>query len=188
MKLLHLLPALLITGAVATTTTGPDTSTTPGACCAAGALQDKESPTGPTLAAIVALAGDWYAVDEDGAVTDQLVSRYRVTAGGNAVLETVFPGQDEEMITMYHQDGKDLVLTHYCVVGNQTSYRASFDADGKTLVYTCTGVTNTDTHDAAHMHEGRIAPAAGGRLQSTWNMIEKGESIFLADYTLARKE
>ena len=54
-----------------------------------------------------------------GQPTDQVVSTYRVTAAGSAVMEVLFPGTDHEMVTVYHQDGDDLILTHYCAAGNQ---------------------------------------------------------------------
>jgi hypothetical protein len=44
---------------------------------------------------------------------------YRVVSNGNVVMETLFGGTNHEMITMYHLDGEDLVLTHYCAAGNQ---------------------------------------------------------------------
>ncbi len=67
-----------------------------------------------------ALAGEWVAA-EDGEMAKKgdLVARYAVTAGGSAVVETIFPGQAQEMVTVYHADGPDLVLTHYCMEGNQ---------------------------------------------------------------------
>ena len=44
---------------------------------------------------------------------------YRLTAGGSAIQETFSPGTPMEMITMYHDRGGRLSLTHYCMLGNQ---------------------------------------------------------------------
>ncbi|MCK7511304.1 MAG: hypothetical protein MZV70_49445 [Desulfobacterales bacterium] len=44
---------------------------------------------------------------------------YRITANGSVVLETLFPGTDHEMLTLYHLDNDRLGLTHYCAMGNQ---------------------------------------------------------------------
>ena len=44
---------------------------------------------------------------------------YGVTAAGTAVMEALFPETDHEMLTVYHLEGNDLVLTHYCAMGNQ---------------------------------------------------------------------
>ena len=76
------------------------------------------------FAALKKLAGDWVAVGKDGKPTEQVFSSFRVTAAGTALHETVFPGSDHEMITIYHLDGDDLILTHYCTFGNQPRMRA----------------------------------------------------------------
>src|SRR5262245_10260387 len=59
------------------------------------------------------LAGDWVEV-KDGKPTDKVVTTYRITAGGSAVEEVLFRDTPHEMITLYHLDGDDLMLTHYC--------------------------------------------------------------------------
>jgi hypothetical protein len=69
--------------------------------------------------ALKGLAGDWVAVGEDGKPTDKVESSIRLTSGGHTVQETLFPGSGHEMVTMYHLNGADLVLRHYCSLGNQ---------------------------------------------------------------------
>src|SRR6267142_369137 len=65
------------------------------------------------------LEGAWVAADKDGKPTEQVVSVFKVTAAGTTVHETIFPGTGHEMVSMYHPDGKDLIMTHYCALGNQ---------------------------------------------------------------------
>ena len=78
------------------------------------------------FAALKKLAGDWVEVGKDGKPTDKVFTSFRVTAAGTTLLETVFPGGDDEMITMYHLDGDDLILTHYCTFGNQPRMRGTW--------------------------------------------------------------
>ena len=74
------------------------------------------------------LEGDWdaqwqsrtYQADKP-AVRTQI----RVIAGGSAVRETTGTGTDQEMASVYHLDGNDLVITHYCALGNQPQMRLS---------------------------------------------------------------
>ena len=35
-----------------------------------------------------------------------------------------FPGQPMEMLSIYHQDKGDLLMTHYCILGNQPKMKA----------------------------------------------------------------
>src|SRR5262245_17392727 len=58
------------------------------------------------------LAGEWQGTG-DGAHGKDMKVKYQVTSGGSAVVETVFPGTDHEMVTVIHPDGDDLLLTHY---------------------------------------------------------------------------
>src|SRR5437868_11062744 len=81
-------------------------------------------PTNSGLETMKKLAGTWLAADKDGQPTDQVVSIIKVTAGGSAVHETLFPGQPHEMVSSYTVDGPDLVMTHYCVLGNQPRMKA----------------------------------------------------------------
>ncbi|MGH7152138.1 MAG: hypothetical protein ACREIU_15640, partial [Planctomycetota bacterium] len=82
--------------------------------CSALALAGDEPKKGAPLERIKALAGEWVQVGEDGKPTTEVISSYRVTAAGSAVVETLFPGSDDEMVTVYHMDGESLMLTHYC--------------------------------------------------------------------------
>ena len=81
-------------------------------------------PTNSGLETMKKLAGTWLAADNDGKPTDQVVSIIKVTAGGSVVHETLFPGQPHEMVSIYTADGPDLVMTHYCVLGNQPRMKA----------------------------------------------------------------
>ena len=84
----------------------------------------KAAPTHPGLERLKKLAGTWVEADKDGKPTDKVVSVVKVTAGGSAVHETLFPGQPMEMVSVYHLDRADLVMTHYCVLGNQPRMKA----------------------------------------------------------------
>src|SRR3989442_1101923 len=84
----------------------------------------KAAPAHPGLERIKKLAGTWVEADKDGKPTDKVVSVVKVTAGGSAVHETFFPGTPMEMVSVYHADKGDLVMTHYCVLGNQPRMKA----------------------------------------------------------------
>jgi hypothetical protein len=102
------------------------------------------------------LAGTWVAADKDGKPTDKVVSVVRVTAGGSVVEETLFPGSPMEMVSLYHRDGADLVMTHYCMLGNQPRMKADPKSPANQLHFEFAGGTNLDPAHDKHMHEGTL--------------------------------
>jgi hypothetical protein len=138
----------------------------------------------PHLDEIKKLVGDWYQVGDDGKPSEQLVSTYRVTAAGSAVIETLFPGEEHEMISMYFMDGGDLRLTHYCSLGNAPSFRAERGKNG--LIWRCQGVHNLESHAGAHMHEGHTDWHGPDRIAGTWLQTIDGEVTYTAAFDLVR--
>jgi hypothetical protein len=134
-----------------------------------------------------ALAGEWIAA-EDGEMTRKgdLVSRYAVSAGGTAVVETVFPGTPHEMVTVYHLDGSDLVLTHYCMEGNQPRMRAR-QADGARIDFAFDGGNNVDPARSRHMNSAWIEFVGADEIRSQWTEIADGKPVFVAKSHLVRK-
>ncbi len=114
------------------------------------------SAAGAGLERLKKLAGTWVMADDDGKPTDQVVSVIRVTAGGSAVHETLFPGQPHEMVSLYHLDGGDLVMTHYCMLGNQPRMKADPKSAPNQIHFQFAGGTNLDVTKDKHMHEGTI--------------------------------
>jgi hypothetical protein len=102
------------------------------------------------------LAGTWVEADKDGNPTDKVVSVVKVTAGGSVVQETLFPGSPMEMVSMYHCDGPDLVMTHYCMLGNQPRMKADLHSPANQLCFKFAGGSNLDPAKDKHMHEGTI--------------------------------
>jgi hypothetical protein len=126
----------------------------------AGDKPDGKSPppkaTHPGLERLKKLAGTWVQADKDGKPTGQIVSVIKITSGGSAVHETLFPGQPMEMISIYHADGPDLVMTHYCALGNQPRMKADPNSPPNQLHFEFAGGTNLDPAKDMHMHEGTI--------------------------------
>src|SRR5438105_13534742 len=109
----------------------------------------KPPATSPGFESLKKLAGEWTGTGPDG---NPATTRFRVSAGGSIVHETLFPGTEHEMVTVYHMDGKDLVLTHYCMLGNQPRLQADDPNDAKKLSFKSVGGTNMKLED---MHMGR---------------------------------
>lgn len=112
----------------------------------------KATPSHPGLEKLKKLAGTWVEADKDGKPTDKVVSVVKVTAGGSTVHETLFPGEAMEMISVYHLDKGELVMTHYCMLGNQPKMKADPKAPANQIRWKFYGGTNLDPAKDMHMH------------------------------------
>jgi hypothetical protein len=140
------------------------------------------------LAALKSLAGDWVAADKDGKPTDAVVSSIRVTAGGNTVQETLFPGTEKEMVTMYHLDGDGLILTHYCMLGNQPRMRAESGGDVKKIAFKFLDGTNLKSSDDQHMHEATLTIQDKDHFKAEWVGCKDGKVCHNVTLDFVRKQ
>lgn len=108
--------------------------------------------TNPGFEKMKSLVGTWVKVGDDGKPTDEVMSVIKLTAAGSAVHETFFPGTPMEMVSVYTVDGKDVALTHYCMLGNQPRMKGTADADGKQIKFDFVGGGNLDPAKDKHMH------------------------------------
>ena len=122
------------------------------------------------------LAGTWVSLDEKGKPTDTVVSVFKVTAAGSAVQETIFPGQPHEMVSLYHMDGKDLLMTHYCAAGNQPRMKADPKSPENKLKFDFAGGTNLDPKKDFHMHEGSITFIDDDHIAWEWCGFSDGKA------------
>jgi len=114
------------------------------------------------------LAGAWKGTaGSDGDAHSALVI-WEVTAGGTALIERQFAGTDNEMVSIYHRDGDDLVMTHYCAMGNQPQMR--FDP-GESVANLYTFRFNGGTNlgkNATHVHAGTIHFVNANQIKAEW--------------------
>ena len=158
---------------------------------AAGAA-DTAAKAGPdgkaALERLKQLSGEWrgQASAEKGGMPTSVV--YAVTAGGSTVTERLFPGTDHEMLTVYHLDGADLVLTHYCAMANQPRMRlvSATGTDPVELTFDFAGGANVDPAKDAHMHAGRLVLRGADKLDAEWAVYDKGKQIGANKFALER--
>jgi hypothetical protein len=131
-------------------------------------------PTNAGLERMKKLAGTWVAADKDGRPTDQVMSVIKVTAGGSAVHETLFPGQPHEMVSVYTAEGPDLVMTHYCVLGNQPRMKADPNSPPDRIVFRFAGGANLNPAKDKHMHEATLTLVGEDRIEVSGTGWENG--------------
>ena len=160
---------------------------------AAWADKDKECPM-PTvknsaeLEQMAALAGTWTGTAKHADGKEELVTvQYRVTSGGAAVEETLFPDTPHEMVSMYHDQGGKLAMTHYCMLGNQPQLELTSAARGR-LALESSAQTRAVLAGQMHMSSLVIERPANGRLVETWAGVDaNGQTADSTVFTLNKR-
>jgi len=159
----------------------------------AGAVKATEplSPAGAAaaFARLRTLAGEWETKSPDG---NRAHLRYQVVSRGSAVMEQFVDdrmGEANAMVTLYYLDGGRLLLTHYCMAGNQPRMRAEvFDGSTGELRFGFLDATGLASPEAGHMHSARLRFVDADHFITEWEFVEGGKSKFTesAQYTRVR--
>ena len=120
------------------------------------------------------LVGNWEGMAMQGEEGSPGVVTYRLTASGSVILETMNGGTPGEMITMYHLDGENLMLTHYCAVRNQPRMKAKHSVNTKSIDFAYFDGTNMDPKKDMYMHGVKFNFADDGSVETTWTMYSGG--------------
>ena len=141
---------------------------------------------------IKSLAGEWSGRAAHGnAEASRVDVDYHVTAGGSAVLETIFPNTDHEMVTLYHLDGDKLMLTHYCVMGNQPTMMAvpyTAPTTGPLVInFDFVRGTNMESEKDSHMHSAEIEFLDKDHIETKWAMFKDAKQVNEASFDLVRQ-
>ncbi len=130
---------------------------------------------------IKSLSGEW---EHKG----QVALSVRVIAAGSAVVQREFPGSPMEMITVYHLDGDDVMLNHYCVLGNQPRLKVTMGDQKDTIVFNFVGATNLASKNDAHMHQDKITFVDKNSIKSTWTKFVDGKAAEEHSFEMTRKK
>ena len=133
------------------------------------------------------MVGEWSAEEARRGHAPRHDQRTGLTSGGSALVETLFPGSDHEMLSVYHMDGDALVMTHYCMLQNAPQMRAQASSDPDTIAFECEGGASIEDCREPHMHEGKFELVDRDTVLSAWTMYDQGEPVEEKTFTLRRK-
>jgi len=96
-----------------------------------------------------ALDGDWQGtVAWTGQQPKEVDAHYSITGNGSAVIENLSNG----MTSVYHLDGTDLRMTHFCAAQNQPRLKATaFGPDSSSIAFSFVDITNLRSPGAGHV-------------------------------------
>jgi hypothetical protein len=103
-----------------------------------------------------ALVGDWSgSLEWSGARSgrDAMDATYYATGNGSAIVENLIMAGVPTMTSVYHLDGADLRMTHYCAARNQPRLKANkIDNAQGILDFSFVDATNLSSPDAPHVY------------------------------------
>ncbi len=132
------------------------------------------------------LAGTWEGTSDMGKAGEKVRVEYRLTSGGSALVETLFPGSHEEMVSIYHDSKGKLAMTHYCMLHNQPRMTlARADAQGIELVFDKDGNV-IDPATEKHMHAVAFTFTDNDHIIQKWTTFDKGKETGAVTLKLGR--
>ena len=107
------------------------------------------------MAFLTSTAGEWQSgrQHEHGAPAAGSLVSVKTKAAGSAVVHTYAAGTPGEMETIFHMDGDQLLLTHYCALQNAPVLKFVKSSKPGELKFVFQGGTNFDPSVDAHLHD-----------------------------------
>ena len=131
------------------------------------------------------LIGVWEGTSNMGEEGQPIRVEYRLTAGGSAIVETLFPGTSEEMVSVYHDNKGKLSMTHYCMLQNQPHMKLR-KAGADTLDFVFAKGSGIDPKKDAHMHALTISFVGKDHIVQNWTSYENGKEKEVTKLNLSR--
>jgi hypothetical protein len=92
---------------------------------------------------------------------------YNISAGGHAVIEKLFAGTSKEMVSIYYLADSDLMMDHYCSLGNQPRMVALPSDDFK-IEFKMIGITNFNDDNDLHISSHALEINGQDELTAYW--------------------
>jgi hypothetical protein len=132
------------------------------------------------------LAGTWSGIAGETNGPPASI-QFLVASGGTVVEEVQFPGLAHEMRSLYYLEGGNLVMTHYCGIGNQPHMRLdTARSSANELVFDFVSGTNMDPAKDTHVHSGWIRPGGADRLEAEWTVYSGAKPAGSHHFSLSR--
>jgi hypothetical protein len=131
------------------------------------------------------LVGVWEGTSNMGKEGQTVRVEYRLTAGGSAIVETLFPGTSEEMISVYHDEKGKLSMTHYCMLQNQPNMRLQ-NAKADRLDFIFVRGNGINPKKDPHRHALTRSFVDKDHIVQNWALFENGKEIGMTRLDLSR--
>ena len=131
------------------------------------------------------LVGVWEGTSNMSKEGQTVRVEYRLTAGGIAIVETLFPGTSEEMISVYYDKKGKLSMTHYCMLQNRPSMKL-LKAGTDKLDFVFAGGSGINPKKDPHMHALTVSFVDKDHIVQNWTLFEDGKEKEVTKLNLSR--
>ena len=147
----------------------------------AGPAAPPAAPASRAFERIRTLTGEWEGSVEwtgDRSSKGRMRASYSLTGNGSAVVENLVPAGEivPAMTSIYHLDGSELRMTHYCGAKNQPRLKATrIEEDGAAVSFSFVDATGLEAHPA-HVTAVRLQMLPADRLQIQFTFEGNGRT------------
>ncbi len=134
---------------------------------------------------VKSLVGTWEGYN-DGEKDKPVLLEYQLSGDGSVVVEKIFKGTPKEMVTAYHQNGDSLMLSHYCMLGNQPRMRAAKSDNNNQINFGFIDGTNMNAKKDTHMHNLTLTRVSADELKQEWTLYNDGKRAQTAAFSFTR--
>lgn len=138
------------------------------------------------FAVLKQLVGNWQGTGMMDGKEQTITVEYQLTSGGTAITEKLGAGTPNEMISVYHKDGKTLGMTHFCARGNAPQM-ALKKSDATSLTFEMTKPLGISSPKESHMHAVTLTTPDADTLKHEWVNYNNGKKAETAIFNFKRK-
>lgn len=154
-------------------------------CTAFAGMEGRTFTGSKELEHLKTLAGIWTGTATKEATGQPVRVEYRVTAAGSAVVETLFPGTPQEMVSVYYDKNGALTMTHYCAFGNRPQMTLKNSTDNSIELELAPGGEIAADRES-HMHALKLTFESADKMTAEWTAFEAGQKKSISTFTLTR--
>lgn len=142
-------------------------------CVAKGSLFSAQTKERAAFEKLLSLTGDWQGtVAWSSDAPSQISAHYHNTGNDSAVVEELSNG----MTSVYHLDGSDLRMTHFCAAKNQPRLKASaFGPDNSSITFSFVDITNLISPAGGHVQGFEIKFLAPDHIALVFHFVSNGK-------------
>jgi len=150
------------------------------------AKAEKSENSNTMFSELKMLEGNWMGTHKTEKGEEEVPVNFALSSGGSILVEKMFAGEKKEMMSVYHPAGETVLMTHYCMLGNQPRMRLSKQS-GKVFQFKFQDASNIGKKDP-HMHELKVTLEDDRHFSQEWSFYENGKLANTEVFHFVRKK